>query len=708
MKIKITIILILASITVNAQSWSAFNAFGLQRKIVGSDTTWRFVGSGTNGFRTFNPYGGGGTADSTVFRTKNNSYSLAGMQTKLNKYVLSTRNFSSGFGLLGGGTLASDRVIYADTTVLRSWSNSLSLAQLQTKFNTKQNTLTLTTAGSGNATLIGDVLNIPNNSVTGGIPVVGAQSYGFTSGDSPYKDFTVNIGSTQANTNYKILITMKDLSTTLANPLVSKVVNTSTTQFTVSIIDLAFASSATTYTGTFNWVLLPSDWTGGGSGGGSYTLPIATSSILGGVKVGTGLTINSSTGVLDATGGGSYTLPIATGSVLGGVKVGSGLSIDAGTGVLSSTSSGGSVTNVSSANSDISVASSTTTPVLTLNSGLAASQIVKRDVGAFIPITSGSRIGSIASNDIALQAATFNMYKYTSGSISGHFFNSTTGSTYDDFTFFPQNSTFPGRIVLGNLKSTDTPPTPVGTPRMLIVDNNGTVSSQSIPGGGGGGTVTSVAMSVPTGLTVSGSPITSTGTLAVSLQSGYSIPTTANQSTWSGKQDAITLTTTGTSGAATFSSGVLNIPQYSGGSGGWTESSGTLAPTNSSLFVSIPKSYLNVGNIEDGQMTFNSGDLFGDGLIGFRGQAQAIRTATSSTTLNKYDYTVACNGTFTVTLPSATGNLGQIFVIKNIGTGAITIATTSSQNIDGGTSATINMQWSSITVQSNGTQYFVL
>ena len=46
------------------------------------------------------------------------------------------------------------------------------------------------------------------------------------------------------------------------------------------------------------------------------------------------------------------------------------------------------------------------------------------------------------------------------------------------------------------------------------------------------GTVTSVGMTVPTGLTVSGSPITSSGTLAVSLQTGYSIPTTASQTNW--------------------------------------------------------------------------------------------------------------------------------------------------------------------------------
>lgn len=42
------------------------------------------------------------------------------------------------------------------------------------------------------------------------------------------------------------------------------------------------------------------------TGGGSYTLPTASSTILGGVKVGTGLAIDGS-GVLSATGGGTYT-----------------------------------------------------------------------------------------------------------------------------------------------------------------------------------------------------------------------------------------------------------------------------------------------------------------------------------------------------------------------------------------------------------------
>jgi len=57
----------------------------------------------------------------------------------------------------------------------------------------------------------------------------------------------------------------------------------------------------------------------------------------------------------------------------------------------------------------------------------------------------------------------------------------------------------------------------------------------SITGGtvtGVSGVVNSVNMTVPTGLSVSGGPITSTGTFAVTFSSGYSIPTTAKQTDW--------------------------------------------------------------------------------------------------------------------------------------------------------------------------------
>jgi hypothetical protein len=44
--------------------------------------------------------------------------------------------------------------------------------------------------------------------------------------------------------------------------------------------------------------------------------------------------------------------------------------------------------------------------------------------------------------------------------------------------------------------------------------------------------VTSVGMSVPTGFTVTGSPITSAGTIALAFANGYSLPTNAKQSNW--------------------------------------------------------------------------------------------------------------------------------------------------------------------------------
>lgn len=51
-------------------------------------------------------------------------------------------------------------------------------------------------------------------------------------------------------------------------------------------------------------------------------------------------------------------------------------------------------------------------------------------------------------------------------------------------------------------------------------------------GGGGSGTVTSVAMTVPLGFAVAGSPITTTGTLGLTFLAGYSLPTTASQTSW--------------------------------------------------------------------------------------------------------------------------------------------------------------------------------
>lgn len=57
----------------------------------------------------------------------------------------------------------------------------------------------------------------------------------------------------------------------------------------------------------------------------------------------------------------------------------------------------------------------------------------------------------------------------------------------------------------------------------------------SVSSGGGSGSVTSVAMTAPTGFTVSGSPVTGAGVLALNFANGYSLPTTDKQAEWDSK-----------------------------------------------------------------------------------------------------------------------------------------------------------------------------
>lgn len=72
--------------------------------------------------------------------------------------------------------------------------------------------------------------------------------------------------------------------------------------------------------------------------------------------------------------------------------------------------------------------------------------------------------------------------------------------------------------------------------------------NQELPQSGpGSGSVTSVALTAPTGFVVSGSPITSSGTLAITFASGYSLPTTTKQGQW---DSAYAFTSTFPSGTA--------------------------------------------------------------------------------------------------------------------------------------------------------------
>ena len=115
-------------------------------------------------------------------------------------------------------------------------------------------------------------------------------------------------------------------------------------------------------------------------------------------------------------------------------------------------------------------------------------------------------------------------------------------------------------------------------------------------GGGGSGTVTNVsALNIGTsGTDVSSSVANSTTTPVITLN----IPTASatnrgalsstDWSTFNGKQNAITLTTTGSSGAATLIGSTLNIPQYATSSGTVTSVSASVpSPASPALSVAV-------------------------------------------------------------------------------------------------------------------------
>jgi hypothetical protein len=169
-----------------------------------------------------------------------------------------------------------------------------------------------------------------------------------------------------------------------------------------------------------------------------------------------------------------------------------------------------------------------------------------------------------------------------------------------------------------------------------------------------GGTVTSVAMSVPTGFAISGSPITSSGTLGLTFASGYSLPTTASQTNWdTAYTNRITsLTTSGSSGAATLISNTLNIPNYTlAGLGG-------ISLTSLSAFV--PLSYNNT----TGQFSIDKATTSADGYL----------SATDWNTFNNKQATITLTTSGTSGAATFTSNTLNIPQYQ----GALTLTTTGS------------------------------
>jgi predicted heme/steroid binding protein len=186
----------------------------------------------------------------------------------------------------------------------------------------------------------------------------------------------------------------------------------------------------------------------------------------------------------------------------------------------------------------------------------------------------------------------------------------------------------------------------VPTSRTLTI--NGTAYDLSADRSWSVGTVTSVALSVPTGLTITGSPITGSGTLAIGLQSGYSIPTTASQTNWDAAYND-KINSASVSGTTTKT---LTLNQQDGGTitASWTDIN-TDAVT--SVFGRTGAVVATNGDYNTSQVTENVANLY---FTNARARSAISLTTTGSSGSSTYD-----SGTGVLNVPTYTAaGLGAV------------------------------------------------
>lgn len=124
-----------------------------------------------------------------------------------------------------------------------------------------------------------------------------------------------------------------------------------------------------------------------------------------------------------------------------------------------------------------------------------------------------------------------------------------------------------------------------------VLSYNGTDYDWITLSGGSSGTVTSVAQTVPTGFTVSGSPITTAGTLAISYATGYQGYTTAEASKLSGIEAGadVTDTTNVTAAGALMDSELASVTAVKAINQG-------LTTTSSPTFATLNATTVDLGN----------------------------------------------------------------------------------------------------------------
>ena len=246
--------------------------------------------------------------------------------------------------------------------------------------------------------------------------------------------------------------------------------------------------------------------------------------------------------------------------------------------------------------------------------------------------------------------------------------------------------------------------TGTATPSIVAGTNvtvTGTWPNQTINstgGGGGSGTVTSVAISGgTTGLTVTGSPITTSGTITIA-----GILAVANGGTGTATPSIVAgtnVTVTGTwpnqtinataSGSGTVTSVAATVPSFLSVTGSPITTSGTLA-------ISLSGTALPVANGGTGQTTYTDGQL----LIG-----NSTGNTLSKATLTAGAGVTITNGSGTITIAAAGGGGGTVTSVAQTFTGGIISVAGSPITLSGTLALTVAGTSGGIPYFSSGTTW---